>query len=250
MFRCGGEFTVNQRWIGNASWVVYAGLAGMKKAAERSFTLIELLVVIAIIAILAGMLLPALSSSRESSRRAVCLSNERQIMTAMALYADDNGGFLPPQTTGGGSPVDWSSFLTNRMNNTAVFHCPSDRNSRTYALAPRSYAVNSGKFTYQGAGYNCPWPTNTAPAKLASIPAHVIIIGENHGATNPNGGCVSVAEMEGLDAGSSTVHRGGGNYGFSDGHVEYWLASYVDQWRADTDYTGQAKEKSDPWKWK
>lgn len=217
---------------------------------RRSFTLIELLVVIAIIAILAGMMLPALSSSRETSRRAACLNNERQIMTAMTLYADDFDGFLPPQTTGGGSPVDWSSFLTNRMNNVAVFKCPSDRNERTYPRAPRSYAVNSGKFTYQGAGYTCPWPTNTAPSKLALIPNHVIVLGENHGNTNPNGGCVGVAEMEGLDGAASTVHRGGGNYGFSDGHVEYLTAGYVSQWRADTDYTGQAKEKGDPWKWK
>lgn len=61
---------------------------------SKAFTLIELLVVIAIIAILAGMLLPALSRARESGRRAVCMSNQKQLYTAANLYAGDFNGFL------------------------------------------------------------------------------------------------------------------------------------------------------------
>ncbi|MDD3155704.1 MAG: prepilin-type N-terminal cleavage/methylation domain-containing protein [Victivallaceae bacterium] len=78
-----------------------------KHEGQDAFTLIELLVVIAIIAILAGMLLPALNQAREKARTINCTSNLKSLGTALIMYCDDNHGAMP---TFLGGMIGWSSY--------------------------------------------------------------------------------------------------------------------------------------------
>ena len=103
-------------------------------ARPKAFTLIELLVVISIIALLVGILLPALGAARRTAQSAVCMSNLRQIGTTYAMYDTDYEGFLPPyQIYRSDAPFGvrfpyWFQYLPDNYlaNNKDISKCPSD----------------------------------------------------------------------------------------------------------------------------
>jgi prepilin-type N-terminal cleavage/methylation domain-containing protein/prepilin-type processing-associated H-X9-DG protein len=140
-----------------------------KSRLRRGFTLIELLVVIAIIAILAAMLLPALSRAKRKADRIVCTNNQRQLTVAWMMYADDANGKLAPNTatSAAGQPSWVSGNLNwdlppaapnpdnyNTVNLTssllgpycgrsaAIYKCPGDKLSAAKGVRVRSISMN------------------------------------------------------------------------------------------------------------
>ena len=119
-------------------------------APARAFTLVELLVVIAIIALLAALLLPAMSRAKESARAAVCLSNLHQVGVALQIYVSENNNKRPvmrdvvpdPAVVATNTFPTLEKALAPQLGNTNVLRCPSDR-AQIFELTGSSYSWNN-----------------------------------------------------------------------------------------------------------
>ena len=208
------------------------------KSARRAFTLIELLVVIAIIAILASMLLPALNRARAQAQQSSCMSNQKQIMAGLLLYAGDNDDLTTPlnlaKSFSGSNPSRaynwWTSLLIRGSYLPApraweneyegkcrdgVFMCPSGQ-------------VDSGRIgIYESAIYGVSYDHSIKLTRIRDNSTRVLI-GDTRGGMSFYSSKTTTWSPT-LVQSFSERHNFGANGGFLDGHAEYrkhtsWLA--------------------------
>ena len=235
------------------------------RAAPRcgaGFTLIELLVVIAIIAILAGMLLPALGRAKARAQVAMCQNNEHQLALSLIFYANDNRGVSPPRT----GQNRWPTQLQPGYGDVKILLCPNDPTNRARRVisstvakpmapdsAPRSFIINGWNDYFQEV-LHLPFSSiggKSISESAITKPTETIVFGEKAAGSEHfymdcfegQGNDVDQIERARHLSGGKQSKVGYSNYAFADGSsrlvkrgrllypLNLWLVT--DYWRAN-----------------
>ena len=180
----------------------------------RGFTLIELLVVIAIIAVLAAILFPVFAQAREKARQSSCLNNERQITTALIMYAQDNKDMFPPAN-------GWTQAISLGGK---VFDCPSSL-TRGSQGAPDYFYAGYTSSAIGGAVQGSTLLAGTAIGDVAS-PTTAVIVADLHNPSQNPPYAADPTGVNGANAGASVAvslldfrHGGSVSVAYVDGHT-------------------------------